>query len=293
MIDYARISKMIEYQQAGVWPLTPAHQMQRGSISFSQRLKDIVKILRDKPIETRYGEEIIYKEAVNVFRRGTRGWEYPWVLEQLTGLPEGAKILDCGCGTSAFPIELYRRNYKPVGLDSFVGDTQEKPGYGLTDSYVRKLQGKVEFIDGGMYDIPADDGAFDAVTCISVIEHIVIDHRDDPQYHLKCLDEMKRVLKSGGLLVCTYDTILNAQVVYGGTIEWREQGWYYLDDIDYLEMEMKCPEASRVTREDIMLDEDAFFVPPDLYLEKGYGSGFELFGSYHRLTSVGFALIKG
>jgi SAM-dependent methyltransferase len=254
MIDYARISKMLEYQEAQSWPL----------------------YIGDK----------------NVFRRGTRGWEYPWVLEQLAGLPKDAKILDCGCGTSGFVGELYQRNYKPTGLDFFVGDVQERPGYGLPTSYISKLQGKITFIDGGMVDIPADDNTFDAVTSISVMEHIIIDYKDNPSYHFKCLDEMKRVLKPGGLLICTYDTILNAKVVYGGTPEWGEQGWYYLDDIDYLDMAMKLPNAKRVTREDVMLAEDAFFVPPDLYFEHGYGSGFELFGSYHRLTSVGFALIK-
>jgi SAM-dependent methyltransferase len=255
MIDYARISKMLEYEQAKIWPL----------------------YIGDK----------------NVFRRGTRGWEYPWVLEQLVDVPKGAKTLDCGCGVSDFSLELYRRNYRPTGLDFFVGDSPERPGYGLPNSYINNLKGKVEFINGGMNDIPADDNSFDVVTCISVMEHIVIEHKNDPTYHRRCLDEMKRVLKPGGILICTYDTILNAQVVYGGTPEWGEQGWYYQDDIDYLGMEMKDPRAKRITREEILLDEDAFFIPPDLYLEHKYGSGFALFGPYHRLTSVGFALIKG
>lgn len=57
-------------------------------------------------------------------------------------------------------------------------------------------------------------------------------------------------------------------------------------------MRLKDPCARRVTREEFMADEDAFFVPPDLYFQYKYGTGFELFGSYHRLTSVGFALIK-
>lgn len=143
-----------------------------------------------------------------------------------------------------------------------------------------------------MEDIPAPDNHFDAVTCISVMEHVVIENRHDPSVHLHCLDEMKRVLKPGGLLICTYDTILNAGVVYGGSREWGPHGWYYLDDIDYLQMPFKDPATRRITREEIMLDEEAFFIPPDLYFLYGYGSGFERFGLYHRLTSVGFALIK-
>jgi len=259
MIGYARISKMLAYEQAAVWPLnvTPLDPM-----------------------------------AKSVFRRGTRGWEYPWVLEQLAELPEGSRILDCGCGESGFPVELYRRKFRPSGLDFFVGDTPERLGYGITNKTIQAWQGKVEFINGGMADIPADDATYDAVTSISVMEHIVIQYRHDPQYHLTCLDEMKRVLKPGGLLICTYDTILNPRVVYAGTPEWSEQGWYYLSDIDYLNMRLKEPRARRVTRDEIMLDEDAFFVPPDLYFQHKYGTGFELFGAYHRLTSVGFVLVK-
>lgn len=82
-----------------------------------------------------------------------------------------------------------------------------------------------------MADIPADDSIYDAVLCISVMEHIVIQYRRDPRYHLNCLDEMKRVLKPGSLLIWTYDTI-NPMVVYPGTPEWGEQGWHYLSDIE-------------------------------------------------------------
>ena len=258
MIDYARISKMVEYQKTNIWPLN-----------------------MPRPGETEYP----------VFRRGTRGWEYPWVLEQLSELPAGSSILDCGCGRSGFVIELNRRGFNPTGIDMFVGEEATK-GYGLTKSYAERLKGKASFVDGNIHDIPLPDNTFDAVTCISVMEHIVIANSEDPAYHLKCLDEMKRVLKPDGLLVCTYDTILNRKVVYGERERWGDDGWNYIKDIEHLGMPRKDPSSRIYSMEDIMLDEDAFFVPPDLYLLHGYGSGFDQFGSYHRLTSVGFALVK-
>lgn len=67
---------------------------------------------------------------------------------------------------------------------------------------------------------------------------------------------------------------------------------YYLDDIDYLQMRLRDADARRITREDVLMDDDAFFVPPDLYFRGGYGTGFECFGPYHRLTSIGFVLVK-
>jgi len=260
MFDYARISEMLKFQKLGIWPIGTPEAFASGPFA--------------------------------VFRMGTRGWEYPWVLDQLENLPQKAIILDCGCGTSGFPMELFRRGYRPAGLDFFVGKTQKTQGYGITDSYIDSLRGKVEFINGNLPNIPAQDNTFDALTCISVMEHIVIEHRDDPGYQLRCLDEMKRVLKPGGLLICTYDTILNEKVVYSERPEWGKTGWHYLHDIEYLQMKPKDHNMRPISREEIIMDEDAFFIPPDLYFEHGYGAGFDHFGPYHRLTSVGFALIK-
>jgi hypothetical protein len=45
------------------------------------------------------------------------------------------------------------------------------------------------------------------------------------------------------------------------------------------------------SREEISIDEDAFFVPPQVYLEMGYGRGFNQ-KKYHRLTSIGYILQK-
>lgn len=283
MLDYARISKMLEYQKRRVWPLN------RTRPSLKALLKDTARVVR---ATGRMSAVLATGPEYSVFRMGTRGWEYPWVQEQLSRLPAGAKILDCGCGMSGFPEELARQGFRPTGLDFFVSSRPKKPGYGITNRHIRRLRGKVEFLNGSMEQILADDCSFDAVTCISVMEHIVIEHRDDPSVHLRCLDEMKRVLKPGGLLICTYDTILEPEVVYAGTEEWGPNGWYYLDDIDHLQMPFANPGKRRVQREEIALDEDAFFVPPDLYLLQGYGSGFGDFGRYHRLTSVGFALVK-
>lgn len=283
MLDYARISKMLEYQNRLVWPLN------RTRPGLKTLLRDMSRLVCTRgPVSPISAAGPKY----SVFRMGTRGWEYPWVQERLSTLPAGAMVLDCGCGMSGFPEELARQGFVPTGLDFFVGSQPKQQGYGITNRHIERLQGKVKFLNGTVEQIPADDSSFDAVTCISVMEHIVIENRHDPSVHQRCLDEMKRVLKLGGLLICTYDTILNPEVVYGGKDEWSPNGWYYLDDIDYLQMTFADPGTRRFERGEIALDEDAFFVSPDQYFFHEYGSGFEKFGEYHRLTSVGFALVK-
>lgn len=284
MIDYARISTMVRYATSTGMRDAPPTPL--------RRVKDAAKILLGAgPVATPYGEFARRLAAWDIFRAGTRGWEYPWVLDRLAALPAGAEILDGGCGASAFPEMLARRGFRPTGLDRFDrGDGRAEDGIPL--SHRKRYAGTVRFVDGDLHDIPLASETFDAVSCISVMEHIVISHRHAPAYHLRCLDEMKRILRPGGLLVCTYDTILHPGAVFAGTPEWGEDGWYYMDDIDYLRMEPQDPDVRPVTREEILQDEDAFFVPPDIYFADGYGAGFELEGRYHRLTSVGFALVK-
>ncbi len=156
-------------------------------------------------------------------------------------------------------------------MDYFVGNDIKRAGYGLPQKYVDKYSSKVTFLNGGMENIPSNDNTFDATTCISVMEHVVIDHKTNPEFHLKCLSEMNRVLKPGGLLICTYDTILNKNVVYSDKYGWGEDGWYYGNDIKYLEsIGMKLLNNSKVPSiEEILINEDTFFIPPDILFWTG------------------------
>lgn len=284
---------MIEYQKKGLWPLG------KFSPSATNRVRTVVEdtariILRKGPIKSTHMKQVV-PLPTEVFRMGTRGWEYPWVAENLQiALPSGAKVLDCGCGVNGFPLEIKKMGFAAYGLDYFVGKNPQRVGYGIPDSYIKKHAKQMNFLNGGMEKIASEAGSFDAVTCISVMEHVVIEHKENPSFHIKCLDEMARVLRPGGLMICTYDTILDANVVYGGKYDWGKEGWYYKDDIEYLiahGMEMQSP-GIIPSRDDILCDQETFFVPPDFYFAFGYGSGFEDFGKFHRLTSVGFVLKK-
>ena len=52
---------------------------------------------------------------------------------------------------------------------------------------------EVELLDASLFELPFEDGAFDALVCVSVIEHLrELD---------AALSELRRVMRPGGLLV--------------------------------------------------------------------------------------------
>ena len=293
MVEYAKISQMLAFQADRIWPLDQFGRT--GKTGVKEKLKDILRILLNKgPIKHAHRKSMT-GIATEVFRIGTRGWEYPWVISALNrNLAHGAFVLDCGCGVNGFPLVLSKLGYQANGLDYFVGKKFKREGYGLPDAYVKKHSGTINFLNGGMEAIPSEDNKFDAATCISVMEHVVITYKSDPAFHFKCLSEMVRVLKPGGLLICTYDTILDPEVNFANTPGWGKEGWSYLADVEYLKSIGMAPLSDKPmpSFETILSDPDSFFIPPDFYFSLGYGSGFEKYGTYQRLTSVGFILKK-
>jgi SAM-dependent methyltransferase len=214
------------------------------------------------------------------WRNGTRCWEYPWVLEN-GGFERGMKCLDAGCGRSPLPIYLHQIGCEAHGLDYLQGEMCNYPDtYGLAPDWVKRWTGKVHYHHGTMLAAPFPDNSFDRITCISVLEHILAP--DQPHAHYPCLEELRRILKPGGLLIVTVDYFVNPDVT---------PGYDYRDDIAFVAMPPFRPNSRLWTREEITMDEDAFFIPPHMYLEMGYGQGFNR-KIYHRLTSVGYILQK-
>jgi SAM-dependent methyltransferase len=211
---------------------------------------------------------------------GTRCWEYPWILEN-GRFDKGLKCLDAGCGQSPLPAYLHGLGCEAHGLDYLQGERGDYPeSYGIPREWIEMFHGKVQYHHGTMSKAPFPDNTFDRITCVSVLEHIL--SPKDPHAHYPCLKEMGRILKPSGLLIVTVDYFVNPDLT---------PGYDYRDDIAYLKMSPLDPENRMWTREEISLDEDAFFIPPKMYIEMGYGEGFNK-RIYHRLTSVGYILKK-
>jgi SAM-dependent methyltransferase len=144
-------------------------------------------------------------------------------------LPEGAQVLDAGCGTGRTMTEL--GGYGEVhGFDLNPAGVEYAKGLGLADVRVARVE-----------EIPYEDDSFDLVTCLDVIEHTPDDRRS--------LHELLRVTRPGGWLVVTvpayqllwsshdvanqhYRRYRRSQLaVAGEAAGWEPRAWTYFNTV--------------------------------------------------------------
>ena len=103
----------------------------------------------------------------------------PKLFKVIRELPEGARVLDAGCGTGGF-LELMEKENPAI---SSVGiDIGRPPSFAS----------KGELLRGSVTDLPFDDDSFYVVTCSHVLEHL---HDPGP-----CVVELLRVCKPEGTI---------------------------------------------------------------------------------------------
>lgn len=112
-------------------------------------------------------------------------------LLNLSGIPEGAKVLDActGTGDVAMVFGGSPRVSSVIGVDLSTGmlDVAE------AKAAKKRLNGKVRFVEADVLALPFDDNTFDAVS-------ISFGVRNLPDYGIG-MAEMVRVLKPGGRIV--------------------------------------------------------------------------------------------
>ena len=131
--------------------------------------------------------------------------DYPFVHQNIgIGLNGKGRILDVGCHGSKLVIELASLGYETYGID-VIEYTLEHPNF--------------TFVQGDICKTPFPYDFFDAVTAVSIIEHIGLGRWGDPIYSdgdKKAMKEIKRILKPGGKAIIT--------VPFGkGTIVYRKE----------------------------------------------------------------------
>jgi SAM-dependent methyltransferase len=104
------------------------------------------------------------------------------VIERLQA-PDGARILDAGCGSGRNMIDLAH-----YGVVSGIELSQ-------TSARIAKQRHAGEVVEGSITAMPFADESFDMAVCLDVIEHL----EDD----VGALKELRRVITPGGSLLVT------------------------------------------------------------------------------------------
>lgn len=126
---------------------------------------------------------------------GSRYFEYPWVLGQLDRLGPRRRILDVGCGPSFLPAHLADRGHTVVPADYSLAELAWQIERAAVPRRRREHQLQPAVLDAT--HLAVADCSFDAVLCISVLEH-VSDSGD-----ALAVAELARALRPGGLLLLT------------------------------------------------------------------------------------------
>jgi SAM-dependent methyltransferase len=103
-------------------------------------------------------------------------------LDRLS-LPAGSRVLDAGCGSG--------RTLEELGRYGEVFGVELDPGAAA----VARDRGCGEVLIGRLEELPWEDGYFDLITCLDVIEHTPDDRAT--------LRELRRVCRPGGFLLVT------------------------------------------------------------------------------------------
>lgn len=193
----------------------------------------------------------------------SKRWEYPWAVERARLAP-GSRVLDAGCGASIFPVYLARAGHRVSALDLDVPEGLAA-AHGVTIDYVR----------GNLTELPFEDESFDAVFCISVIEHL------GRQGIPRAVSELRRVTRRGGRLLITTDYYedADAQLWYEGPGDPFPVEWSFFDEPRLREYLLEAPGLQVDGEVDLRVDWDA--VKPRMRRFHGYP-----------YTSVGVALIR-
>lgn len=120
----------------------------------------------------------------------------PAQLIERSGIKKGMHVLDLGCGSGAFTPFIAR----------IVGEKGKVYALDIQADMLKQLENKlakpenkninnIKLIEGNAYELPFEDSSLDMVNMVTVLQEIP--DRD------RALQEVRRVLKPGGLLAVT------------------------------------------------------------------------------------------
>ncbi|NJE26050.1 class I SAM-dependent methyltransferase [Thermococcus sp. MV5] len=176
--------------------------------------------------------------------------EIDFLLEEFK-LPEGAKILDVGCGVGRHSIELAKRGYRVTGID-ISQKMLEK-----AKEWAQKEGVEVELIKADATRFKRNE-EFDAVICLCEGAFSLLGSSDDLIEHdLAILRNIYKSLKLGGKFILTALSALSR--IKKATNEDITSGVFDPNTMTFFE-ELEAPDGTKIPiRERV-------YVPTELYL---------------------------
>lgn len=133
--------------------------------------------------------------TLSLLRTGLNPARFPWLLSTLTRTlgrePRGLATLDVGCGGGLLAEEFARAGCRVTGVDPSSRSLQAARAHAAATGL------EIDYRPASGEQLPFDDGAFAAVYCCDVLEHV--------EDVAATLGEIARVLQAGGVFL--YDTI--------------------------------------------------------------------------------------
>lgn len=133
-------------------------------------------------------------DPVDYYYHPLVGWLYRARLSlavDLLGPRRHDSLLEIGYGSGIFLPELARHAGRIAGID--IHSESER-----VNGMLERLGLEADLREGTLFELPWEEGAFDALVCLSVLEHLVeLD---------AALDEFRRVLRPGGVAVLGFPT---------------------------------------------------------------------------------------
>ncbi len=113
------------------------------------------------------------------------------ILEMIEMIPSGGFVLDIGSGRGLWSFAFVELGFKVIGIDYIdrVVKTNNQ------EVKWRRLENKIRFIVGDVFDINFADETFDVVTDFGLVQHL--NNQDFKKYK----EEINRVLKPGGYVL--------------------------------------------------------------------------------------------